>query len=375
MVAGCSGITRFPVPEHDHLDVQLLGRTDLRFWGDERPEETVRFDTKALIELYSKHRGTNLHYLAISGGGANGAYGAGLLAGWSETGTRPEFTLVTGISTGALTAPFAFLGSNYDDELEEVYTTLDTTSVFSPRKLITLFKADALADSTPLARVIEKHVNDAMVQDIGREGARGRILLIGTTNLDASRPVVWDLTRIAASGHPGAGDLIREILLASASIPGVFPPVYVDVETAGGRRFDEMHVDGGVSSQMFLYPSHVDMRAVHEMSGITSAHAYLIRNARVHTAYAPVQPRLRPIAARTVRSLIRTQGIGDFYRIYSQADRDGIGISVTWIPSEAVKAVSSEAFDPVYMRELFDYGRARVLAGEAWTDVSQAVDL
>ena len=373
LLAACAGVSRNALPADQHLQATVLGGTDYRYWGD---DEIRRIDEITEAELEEQYAGF-LHkehtYLALSGGGAYGAYGAGVLKGWTALETRPEFTMVTGISTGALIAPFAFLGSDYDDELELLYTTSDTTRIARTRNLSQIVRGDALADTTPLAEVLESFVTDEMVEAIGREYAKGRSLIIGTTNLDAQRPVIWNVTRIAASGKPGAADLIRKILRASAAIPGAFPPVYIDVQTPEGT-FDEMHVDGGATFQMFLYPAQTDFGGLLQRMDARSPKAYLIRNSMPVAEYDPVDPRLMPIAMRTIDSLIRTQGIGDFYRIYSQSQRDGIDIRITWIPGDAVEGKPQEAFDPVFMKALFDYGYQRTLAGETWSHVNEQLE-
>jgi predicted acylesterase/phospholipase RssA len=276
--------------------------------------------------------------------------------------------MVTGISTGALTAPFAFLGSEYDQDLEEVYTTLDSSSIFLRRGLWSILRGDSLVDSAPLASIIEAYVTDELIAEIGRQSRRGRALFIGTTNLDAGRPVIWNIGRIANSGDPGAGDLIRDILRASASVPGVFPPVYIEVTAPDGRTYREMHVDGGTSSQIFLYPSRTnwgELTTLMEVKG--RPQAYLIRNSRFVPNYEPVEPRLANIAGRSIESLIRTQGMGDTYRIAAIANRDGVDVKLTWIPTDAVQAPPEEVFDPAYMRKLFDYGYSRAISGDAWS--------
>jgi predicted patatin/cPLA2 family phospholipase len=371
LTSACSGILRIPVavPEPVHLDTTVLGRNDLRIWGDEKPPPLMRETIEeSLEEDYRGITHVEHNYLAISGGGANGAYGAGLLAGWSKTGTRPQFTMVTGISTGALTAPFAYLGSDYDDELEEVYTTMDSSSIFHRRKLWSIIGGDSLVDSAPLANVIDKYVTDELIAAIAVEFRRGRALFVGTTNLDAGRPVIWNIGRIADSGDPAAGDLIRSVLRASASIPGVFPPVYIEVAAPDGTIYTEMHVDGGTSAQIFLYPSGADWGSMLELLDVKGRpQAYLIRNSRILPKYDAVQPRLAAIAGRSVDSLIRSQGIGDAYRIAALTKRDGIDAKITWIPLNAVHESSGEVFDPVYMRALFDFGYKRALAGDAWS--------
>ncbi|MCA3556495.1 MAG: patatin-like phospholipase family protein, partial [Aestuariivirga sp.] len=191
---------------------------------------------------------TERNFLALSGGGSNGAFGAGLLTGWTEAGTRPEFTIVTGISTGSLTAPFAYLGPPYDKLLTEAYTQISGRDVFRRKPVLSALRSSAAADNTPLRQLVARYVTDRMVADIAVQNGRGRKLLIGTTNLDAGRPVVWDIGAIAASGEPDRKQLIQDILVASSSIPGLFPPVKIKV-VADGKTFDEMHVDGGTTNQ------------------------------------------------------------------------------------------------------------------------------
>ena len=373
-LAACAGISRNPLPGDIHAKATVLGRDDLRYWGDNSRQENQGYSLYKQTREQFKARyagvsGREHHYLAVSGGGANGAYGAGALVGWTATGTRPEFAIVTGISTGALIAPFAFLGPEYDNQLKEVYTTLGTDRIFSIRSIFKIVGGDGLVDTSPFQQTLETYVNDDVIQAIAAEYRKGRLLLIGTTNLDAGRPVIWNIGRIADSGHPDAPDLIRQVLRASASIPGAFPPVYLKVE-ANGVEYDEMHVDGGTSAQMFLYPSSIDWKDVMGLLDVKGTpQAYVIRNSRVHPSYEEVSPRVSKIASRTIDSLIRTQGVGDAYRIYALAERDGVDISLTWIPKDSVEDSSDEPFDPKYMSELFEYGYQRAINGELWTQL------
>lgn len=373
MLSACSAILRNPVPAEEHLDTTVLDQRDLRFWGDEYdPYDRViaRTAPEKREQLFGGIMHREHNYLAISGGGANGAYGAGVIVGWTTLGTRPEFTMVTGVSTGALSAPFVFLGPAYDDELKLLYTTLDTTRILFRRSVFSIVRGDSITDSTPLRNILEQYITDEMIAEIAREYRRGRILNIGTTNLDAGRPVIWNIGRIANSGHAGAADLIRQILLASASIPGAFPPVYIPVQTADGRTYDEMHVDGGTSAQMFLYPTGTNMPELIRALDVQGAPtAYVIRNSRLRAPYDPVRARLADIAGRSVSSLIRTQGIGDAFRIAAITHRDGIDLKLTWIPMSAPENPGDEVFDPVFMSELFDYGYQRVIEGQAWNNV------
>ena len=349
-LTACSSILRNPVPEEYHLETTVLERDDLRFWGDRQGTgqhpafELATSDPEALEQRFGSIMHREHNYLAISGGGANGAYGAGILSGWSATGKRPEFTLVTGVSTGALTAPFAFLGPEYDQQLKILYTTLDTSSIFIRRSLFSIVRGDSLVDSAPLATMLDRYITREMVAEIAREYRRGRSLFVITTNLDASRPVVWNITRIADSGHPDAPD---------------------------GKTYDEMHVDGGTSAQIFLYPSNANWRGLLDILQVKGTPtAYLLRNSRFITDYDPVRARLQDIAGRSVASLIRTQGVGDTYRITALANRDGVDVKLTWIPATAIRDPGDEVFDPEYMSALFDYGYQRAIGGNAWSEIS-----
>ena len=300
------------------------------------------------------------YFLAISGGGDNGAYGAGFLNGWTAAGTRPEFKAVTGISTGALIAPFAFLGPRYDYVLQRVYTTTSQKDIFKKRGVIKGFFGDGMADSRPLARTINSYVNRELLNAIAAEYAKGRILLVGTANLDSMEPVIWNMTAIAASRDPNALSLFSSVLLASASIPGAFPPVMIDVN-ADGKHYQEMHVDGGTMAQVFLYPPSVSVGDAPPRKRAL----YIIRNARLDADWASTERRTLPIAARAIASLTRTQGVGDLYRIYATAERDGIDFNLTFIPATFNTPHVAE-FDTAYMRSLYDVGFNAAKSGYQW---------
>ena len=304
-------------------------------------------------------------FLAISGGGDNGAYTAGLLNGWTAAGTRPEFKLVTGISTGALIAPFAFLGPMYDATLKEVYTTSSPKDIIERRSFINGVFGDAMADSTPLWNLTRKSVNADLLKAIAAEYAKGRFLLIATADLDARRAIIWDMGKIATYGGPKALDLFVSVMVASASIPGGFPPVLIDVE-AGGKRYQEMHVDGGTMAQVFAYPSSLRIKELSAAAGFTRERTlYVIRNARLDPDWAQVERKTMSIAGRAVASLIHTQGIGDLYRIYATTQRDGVDFNLAFIPS-SFNAPHKEEFDNEYMRALYDVGYDLAVKGYPW---------
>lgn len=368
-LTGCASVPkRTPLPEEFTGIAQIPGIPKARIWGDEPPPYAEAWFNSTRAELEAQYPAllrSQHNYLAISGGGQKGAFGAGLLVGWTAAGNRPEFSMVTGISTGALIAPFAFLGPAYDAQLKEVYTTYSTKDFVKKRNILTAITGDAAASMEPLKALMPKYINQQMLDAIAAEHRKGRRLLVGTTNLDAGRPVIWSIGSIAVSGHPKALELVQKVLLASASIPAAFPPVYIEVE-AHGQRYDEIHVDGGAASQVFLYPLGTDWRRVVEKLEVEGTpNVYVIRNASLEPEWKGVKPKLAPIAGRSISSLIRTQGIGDMYRIYLGAKRDGLDYNLTYIPDDFDEK-SKEAFDPEYMGKLFDLGYRLAKHGYPW---------
>jgi len=380
LLAGCGGILRLPAPPPAVAEgIPVLGLPNGRFWLDASPDALVREGAVMVARQAARNPGAPLppaHFLAISGGGDNGAFGAGLMVGWSDSGQRPEFNVVTGISAGALIAPFAFLGPAYDPALREVFTDVLARDVLVvPRQVVAAFAllfGEALADTTPLSRLINRHANESMLAAIAAEYARGRLLLIGTTNLDMQRPVFWNIGAIAASGHPDALGLFRSILLASASIPGAFPPVLVDV-AADGRAYQEMHVDGGAAAQVFLYPESLDLRGEASRRGFARPRtAYVIRNGRAAVEGGSTTRGVLSITRRAASTLLHFSGIGDISRIYLTAQRDGVAFRLAYIGPE-FQADRAEPFDPAFMRALFDYGYAQARAGYPWRTEPPAV--
>jgi len=370
LISGCATLPMHnPLPNDFEGMARLPGMPEnARIWGDEPPPwlDRWRKDSREdLVAEFGGVMGQEHNYLAISGGGANGAFGAGLLVGWSAAGTRPEFTIVTGISTGALIAPFAFLGPDYDVQLEEVYTKYSTDDLIKKRGILAAATGDAAVSTEPLQTLIARYFNPQVIKAIAAEGRKGRVLFIGTTDLEADRPVIWNITRIAASGDPGALELIHKVVLASASIPVAFPPVIIEVET-DGQRYDEMHTDGGTTTQVFLYPVGIKWDVITERLEVKGTpKVFLIRNARLEPVRKSLKPRILPIADRAVSSLIRTQGIGDMYRLYFGAQRDGLDYNLAYIPGD-FSETPKEMFDPEYMRKLFDLGYRMAKTGYPW---------
>jgi len=351
--------------------VQMPGMLGVRAWGDQYSKSFGQSAAESVEQERAANNGElepEIHVLALSGGGAEGAFGAGILCGWTKAGTRPQFKLVTGISTGALMAPFAFLGSDYDKTLEEVYTTISSQDIYEPHNpvkillsLANLRALPSMADTRPLTRLAARMIDAELLQKVAQEHLKGRRLLIGTTQLDAQRLVIWNMGAIAGSGHPQALELFRKIMVASASIPAMFPPQDFEVQAAG-NNFQEMHVDGGTRAQVMLYESSI--RLLTDTSR-RSRRLYIIRNGQVHAEWQKVKPQLKYIAIRTIDTLLKSQGVGDLFRLYVFAQRDQFDYNLAYIPPDFSPRPTS-SFDTDYMNKLFQFGYQLACCGQPW---------
>ncbi|VVO43412.1 hypothetical protein PS723_06172 [Pseudomonas fluorescens] len=304
--------------------------------------------------------------LAVSGGGDAGTFAAGLIAGWTLHGTRPMFKVVTGISAGALVAPFAYLGPRYDSVILGISNAIGPKDFFHSRNVLTRLASDGMANSKPLSRLIAKYVTPEVLAAIASEYANGRLLMIGTTDLDSARPVTWNMGAIASSQAPGALELFRNIMVASMSIPGAVSPVMIDVEV-DGHQFQEMHVDGGVITQVFLYPPGTVMalNQVHGTSYRHGRHFYVIRNGRLEPQWSGTKRRTLNIGGRAISALIQTQGISDLDRIYRIALQDEADFNLAYIGSDFYFP-RNQKFDGEYMKRLFDYAFQLSAKGYPW---------
>ena len=301
--------------------------------------------------------------LSLSGGGSNGAFGAGFLNGWTERGNRPEFTVVSGISTGAIIAPLAFLGPDYDKPLRDFYTTVSTDDILRKQVIGGVIGGGAaIASSQPLADIIADVVTADFLEKIAQEHERGRRLVVITTNLEAQRPVIWDLGQIATYRSPEALQLFRDVVLASASIPGALPPVPVKV-VAGGQTYTELHVDGGTTTNVFIAPVNVSAPAVR--SGRT-ANVYVIQNGKLLPDYEPVKPTAFEISNAAISTMIKSQVNADVRRLQILAKRTGSRFQMVSIPT-TFDEESKEPFDRAYMNALYDVGYAAGRDGTLWT--------
>lgn len=367
VLAGCSSLERkTSAPEAQYMQAQIPDWPNVRYLISTKSGVTAMVhdlleDQKRLGNGFGSGK-----YLSLSGGGDNGAFGAGLLVGWSQRGTRPNFDLVTGVSTGALLAPFAYLGKEYDPVLTYVYTQTSPEQIYKMRWLLSVVTDDGIADTAPLYDLIAKYVDADFLRKVAYEHqTNGRWLLVGTTNIDAGMPVVWNMGKIATIGTPEALDLFRKIMLASASIPGAFPPVMFDV-AIDDMTYHEMHVDGGVSAQVFLYPTAAAKHA--DAAGLVrnnNREAYIIRNSRLDNDKEDVERSTISIVKKSISQLIQAQGLGDIYQIYQTTQKDHVGFNLAFIGPD-FKVTRKVEFDPDYMQALYQYGYDRALKGYPW---------
>ena len=372
---GCAGLIPDPlprdpaVPEESVSEANVVGVEDVRYdiFSSHGINDLVSH-IRELRKGYNQGK-EDIAYLSISGGGDNGAFTAGLLNGWSQTGNRPQFRLVTGISTGALIAPFAYLGRDYDPTLKKLYTSMKPSDIYRKRGRLEGLFADSMADSEPLYQLISEYVDEGFLKKVAFEyETNRRFLLIGTTNLDAKKPMIWNMGRIAALGTPEALTLFRKVMLASASIPGLFPPVMIDVEV-NGKKYQEMHVDGGANTQAFLYPPVLTEKLAEDktikLRDDVKRDAYIIRNADLTPQGEEVRRRTLPIILNTITQLIHTQGVGDLYKMYLLTQKDKVGFNLAFIEDD-FNFPHPEEFDNAYMQALYDYGEKKGAAGYKW---------
>jgi predicted patatin/cPLA2 family phospholipase len=355
-LGGCASISRIQYEAVDATSSRVLDLNDLRRYADE-PASTFH------DEMPGKFRSGPLSYLALSGGGADGAYGAGVLNGWTAQGTRPEFSVVSGVSTGALIAPFAFLGAAYDATLRDVYTSGIAESILDAPNFLNALFGSGLFGNTRLRELVARYVDQNMLDAIAVEHMKGRRLFIVTTNLDTQRTVIWDMGRIASLRSPQAVSLFRDVLAASASIPVVFPPILIDAE-ANGNRFQEMHVDGGVTAPVLTLPEAFLLRYATLPNG-PQTKIYILMNNKVERDFQVVPNSTVDIAARASSSATKTQTRSLLYETYEFAQRNKFGFNLSYIGKD-VPLSKSPGFETKYMRGLYQYGYERARAGDFW---------
>jgi hypothetical protein len=370
LLSGCAGIPRRGPPVGHDANASVPGfPADIRWVGSTRPDIELR-SPALLRQVQRAADGGAVNVLVLSGGGAGGAFGAGALVGLSQRGTRPDFQIVTGVSAGALIAPLAFLGRDWDSQLTEAFSGTPTRHLMHANWLGALF-GDSVYQGEPLAKVVDRYVTDELLRAVARESQRGRLLLVATTDLDSEETVFWNLGLIAEQGGPEARRLFRDVLIASASIPGVFPPVMIHVEQ-GGKSFEEMHVDGSAMAALFFMP---DVAAIlpNPLQPLRNGHLYVLINGPLRTPAATTRDQTFSILKRSAVASLQGGTRAAIEIAYSVAQRHRMSMVVTDVPDVYPFGGALE-FDTSKMRALFDYGEHCARLGELWSTPIDALD-
>jgi hypothetical protein len=354
----CSSLPRASFTREQQDVAGIPGIPDARIWADD-PTGLAR--TAPFSD--GLRRSTSIDVLALSGGGAEGAFGAGLLVGWTEAGNRPEFSVVSGTSSGALIAPFAFLGVSHDAILKDLFTSGISASLLRLDGLNAIF-GSGVFKTEPLKLLIANYVDDDLLQLVAAQHRRGRRLFIVTTNIDAQRTAVWNMGAIAASDFSGRLQLFRDILVASASPPGLFAPAYIQVQ-AGNAMFQEMHVDGAVTSNVLAVPEAVLLQKV-ALTNNTKPKLYIIVNGKITPDFAVIGDGTVSIVARSFYSTVKANTRNTLIATYDFARRNGWQFRLAAIQPNYTMTSTTFNFDTAYMRALFDLGLSMGRTGQQW---------
>ena len=361
--AGCSSFPRTPFTANQQAIAQIPGIPGARIWADAAAESFAGVIHLEQMQSAARKSGS-MDLLAISGGASDGAFGAGVLTGLSEIGQRPEFVFVSGVSAGALIAPLVFLGPRYDQKLTYAWTSGIAAPLGDGGVLSILFSQDSRR--LALYELVSSFVDEAMLKEIAAEHQRGRRLVVVTTNLDAQRPVVWDLGAIASSGHPKALQLFRDVLTASASIPGAFAPTLIEVE-ADGRQFTELHVDGGATTQLFTIPESILSKGLpnERLAKAMPTRFFIIVNNRLKPEFEVVEGSVVPMLARSLSSLIKTHARLTLVATREFARSRNMQFNLAYIGDD-FRSDLKPSFETVYMRAVYAYGREKATSGTVW---------
>lgn len=361
-VASCAGLPRTAFDTSEQAVAEIPGMSNVRFFADAPIEQIYRvLDPDPMFVAAGKNGRFDM--LAVSGGAWDGAYGAGLLTGWSRAGGRPKFSVVTGVSAGSLIAPLAFLGPDYDTQLEDAFTggVAETLGDGSEGLLSILFERDSRRAT--LKAMVMCYVDEALLRAVAAEHRRGRRLLVVTTNLDAQRAVVWNMGAIAASGAPHALDLFRDVLIASSSVPGAFEPTRISV-TANGRAFAEMHVDGGVTMNVFTMPDALLLNGNAGRQRVPGR-IYVIINNRLAPEFEVVDADVPGQLGRTVSTLLKAHTRSEILAMIGFARSDGMDFNLAYVNEDLPKDLKP-GFNAKYMRAVYALAHERSLAGDFW---------
>lgn len=362
--AACAGGARQAFDLQDRQAAAPMGLVSsadmpIRFYVDD--QSRIAFFEARMREGMRVGPDGHLDLLAVSGGGANGAFTAGVMTGWTESGDRPDFEIVTGVSTGALAAPFIFLGPEWDDELTEAYVGGAASTLLQPQGVGALF-GSGIYRAEPLRDLIDRYVDMEMLEAVAAEARKGRVLLVATTDLDSQRGVSWDMGAIAMQGGPDALELFRTVLQASASIPGAFPPVLIR-SVNGDSTFQEMHVDGGVTVPFLALPEGL-WTYDEATPALRGARLHVIVNGRVAPGFEVTTDSLGSVLGRSLDTMLRSSMLSTLAGNRAFADRNGLSFRWAALPDDSTATPLD--FSPPSMRAVYEVGRQGARDGSVW---------
>ncbi len=368
-LAACSTLPRTSFTEAEQSMAEIPGMRDVRFWADASKDEIERVLGKAALNAAVRRQGA-FNYLAMSGGASDGAYGAGVINGWTQRGDRPQFTLVSGVSAGALIAPFAFLGPEYDKPLKAAFTGGIAESLGGDSGSILSLLGQQDTQRETLFNLVASYVDERFMRLVADEHAKGRRLLIVTVNLDAQRAVVWNMGAIAASRSPYSLKLFRDVLTASASIPGVFAPTRIEV-TAGGRTFSELHVDGGVITPVFTVPESFILTGNFSRGEGSPTRIFVVMNSRLGPEFEVTEAGILPLAGRSLSTLLKSQARLTILTTLEFTRNNRFDFNLTYIDDGFPRDMKAD-FSKAYMNAVYEYGFMKALSPRLWKDTLDA---
>ncbi|BEU05410.1 alpha/beta hydrolase [Agarivorans sp. OAG1] len=367
VMTGCSSVPEHNAIAEDHaMQAKPIGVDNTRYWGNELNFSYEYLEQVINAQVKNQNEQNSLDILALSGGGANGAFGAGILAAWTETGVRPEFDMVTGISTGAILAIFAFLGEEYDDYVVDFYTNYSDGDLFQSKGLLAALRSMSMFNISPYEKMVRDTITPDLLSMVAEGHNNGRLLLVGTTHLESQRFSVWNMGAIAAQNNEESEQLFENIILASTAIPGAMPAVQIDVKH-NHIDYQELHVDGGVARQVFFLPDTISASSLKNSALSKERNLYVIRNGEFLPQWKDLSPAVVEVSARSLNTIIKYQGRSDVMRIYDQATQADIDFNFAHIDTDfTAKKQSKKQFDQEHMRKLFDYGYNKMAQGALW---------
>jgi len=372
--SGCAHV-RHAVPENLVGTAVVVGMPDIRYYTDK--PDSFSMMRQSLADSF-KDEGKSDYLvdgiktyptLLVGGGVSNSAYGIGLLKGWLKEGSRPVFKIVTGYSSGSIIAIATFAGKDYEDRIADLFTSISSKDVLKPRGMFSVLFGDSVSSSAPLAKKIDDIVDEDLLAKIAQEHRKGRRLYVGTTDFDAQGFVIWDMGALASKGGPDSVKMFRKIILASCSFPVIVPPVYFQVE-AGGRLYEEMHVDGGVVGGLFyIYQLMEGVEPMDQASGTNpggfKTQVYVLNLCYMSPHSQQVKDNMVSMTSRLIETNGAAKMIGDTYRIYAYAKEKGWDYNLAYIP-EDFKPNQKEMLDKQEMKRLFKRGYDDAAGGYKW---------